>query len=469
MNETQENERNQPEKGASGDGARRDDAIVDEASVDKVGDDYSPADDAADETTDEHVHAETLSASKADKSSIRSHRHRSGRRSGRSSRKPRAQAALPLVRLLSLVAIGLSGYLAFLSFGSSGPAGCGGDGAVDCEHVIQTRWSAWLGIPVSAVAVAVYAGIFVLSWNLDDDRRRRVLFRSLAITAGLAAIWFTGLQLAAIQKICTYCLAVHACGISIAGLVILHAHLNQSRRRSNRLSWLGQPATLAVTAMGALILGQVIFKPAEFEVLDDGPVTGSALAANADNTSNESGVAGSDSKNAVPGDALTGDQVPGDTVPGNTVPDDKVPGETVPGDAEKSASETKGSTNNTPPVNQFANDLARRVKSDDPKTTTPSGETDSRAANRDAPKQPEVATVSILQGKLKLDLSKYPLLGKPDADDILVKMFDYACPQCRNLERQVEQVKAESQSSISVFVDTGSHETGMQSVSAEVQ
>ena len=58
----------------------------------------------------------------------------------------------------ALVALGVSVYLTVVVFEASGvTAGCGdGSGGLDCEHVLSSRWSKWLGLPVSAPAVGLY-------------------------------------------------------------------------------------------------------------------------------------------------------------------------------------------------------------------------------------------------------------------------------------------------------------------------
>src|SRR6478672_7609227 len=65
------------------------------------------------------------------------------------------------VPLLAAIACGVAGYLAYQSLTGKTPSGCGEGGG--CEDVLHSRWSTWLGIPVSLSAVAVYAGLFLAS------------------------------------------------------------------------------------------------------------------------------------------------------------------------------------------------------------------------------------------------------------------------------------------------------------------
>ncbi len=50
-------------------------------------------------------------------------------------------------------------------------------------------------------------------------------------------------------------------------------------------------------------------------------------------------------------------------------------------------------------------------------------------------------TISILQGRLFLKPSQFPVLGRRDAKVIVVEMFDYTCPHCRNMARVLEKAR----------------------------
>ena len=60
-----------------------------------------------------------------------------------------------LLRALALVALVAAGYLSWAS-SSDGAVVCG-SGALDCEAVLQSRWSHWFNVPVSVPAVSLYA------------------------------------------------------------------------------------------------------------------------------------------------------------------------------------------------------------------------------------------------------------------------------------------------------------------------
>ena len=99
-------------------------------------------------------------------------------------------------------------------------AGCGGAGG-DCAGVLLSRWARWFDWPVAVPAAVVYglvlAALFALPRSLDDRRLRAwYVLVPLATLVFAAAWWFSALQLLVLGKLCWYCLAVHACAITLA-------------------------------------------------------------------------------------------------------------------------------------------------------------------------------------------------------------------------------------------------------------
>jgi uncharacterized membrane protein len=170
------------------------------------------------------------------------------------------------VRLLSLIATGLSGYLLYVSLTSTAPAGCGPDSG--CEQVLDSRWGRWLGLPVSAAAVAAYLAMFLATFAAGSQRpafvRRRAWLAMLALSlaAGGAAAWFLFVQFAWLSAVCPYCLAVHACGLLILALVLWV--IVTTRHREAVLGAPGARAAmvgLAMVAVAALVAGQMFTDP----------------------------------------------------------------------------------------------------------------------------------------------------------------------------------------------------------------
>ncbi|HSE40716.1 MAG TPA: vitamin K epoxide reductase family protein [Acidobacteriota bacterium] len=126
-----------------------------------------------------------------------------------------------IVILLAYVAFFISVYLVWSSWKGTQLAGCGG-AEMNCEDVITTRWGKWFGIPVSAGALLIYAGIFSISYLMRKSASRKLwlVLMFLSAVAASSALWFIGLQIFEVRSYCMYCMAVHACGLLIAIIVL---------------------------------------------------------------------------------------------------------------------------------------------------------------------------------------------------------------------------------------------------------
>ena len=192
------------------------------------------------------------------------------------------------IRIIALVAVGLCGYVARASTAGRLPSGCGAGS--DCEQVLATRWSLWLGLPVAALGLANYVGILIAALAAGTGgsvARQRKAWSALTWLSTLAAgagIWFVALQLGAIGHVCRYCLGIHGCGLIIAVLVALgvsklsgrstdEAHRTTSGSRPSRLAaWIG----MGVAAVAVLIGGQLLMPSAPKLVLSIGTASGSS-------------------------------------------------------------------------------------------------------------------------------------------------------------------------------------------------
>src|SRR5690349_20362587 len=117
---------------------------------------------------------------------------------------------LAAIRLLAAVALAVSVYLVIQSRSGRGPAGCGPGS--DCEEVLASRWSSWMGVPVSVPGAAIYLAILIASGaagaGVRSDARRRlawVMITPLAILAAGAGVWFVALQAMSVRRFCPYC------------------------------------------------------------------------------------------------------------------------------------------------------------------------------------------------------------------------------------------------------------------------
>lgn len=171
------------------------------------------------------------------------------------------------LRLLSLAALVVCGYLFVQTVALNDlPVGCGpGSG---CDEVLNSRWSKWMGVPVSMPAAGVYFFLFVSSILADpafEPRTRRMAWRGMAFFAAVAAgaaIWFIIVQKLFVGSFCPWCLSAHLCGVLIAVLVIFSSRTQTDvqsivPRKRPRPSRLWPSALLAIPVVVALVAGQV--------------------------------------------------------------------------------------------------------------------------------------------------------------------------------------------------------------------
>jgi uncharacterized membrane protein len=158
-----------------------------------------------------------------------------------------------IITLLALIALLLSAYLAWSTWQQSKLLGCGGETA-NCEEVTETHWGKWFGIPVSVGGLIVYGAIFftALSMRKNASRNQWLALMFFSALASASALWFIGLQFFEIKSYCYYCMAVHACGLTIAALVLTKAPIKRLNSRTALTSIIGGIAAVAVIAAGQL-------------------------------------------------------------------------------------------------------------------------------------------------------------------------------------------------------------------------
>lgn len=285
-----------------------------------------------------------------------------------------------LISLLAAGATGFAAYLTWLSMTGDRVAGCGGDGAFDCDHVLSTRWSTWLGVPIAIPAVAVYGAILAsigfLSPQVPLVVRRAAGFVVLLLSAiaACAAVWFVGLQVFAVGRLCWPCLATHACGIVLAATA-WRTTILASRRGVESVPtrrWIAGAASLVCA--GVLVGGQLAYEPQTFRIdRDSSPVA----SANGESASGESGKA----------------------------------------DVAASASTASGG-----------------------------------ATNHSAQKPVSSRIIKLHKTHMTFDVYEEPLLGSPDAEHVIVKLFDYTCTHCRDQHFQLEEARKEFGNRLAIMV-----------------
>lgn len=161
------------------------------------------------------------------------------------------------LRLICLIALGITGYLAVTALRSEDVAGCSG-AYWDCSHVLHSRWSKVLTVPISIPGFALYAVVLAaLAVCGRSAPRARLLWAwgivtVAAIAAGLVAFWFVGLQVFAIGHLCPYCLAAHACGLVLLLAILWKAPLGgRMTAKLSGISILGASTLVAAQVFAA--------------------------------------------------------------------------------------------------------------------------------------------------------------------------------------------------------------------------
>lgn len=163
-----------------------------------------------------------------------------------------ATAVTMLLMILAAAGLSISLYLSWVALTSSKIAGCGSGDVFDCSHVMHTKWSGIVGVPVGVPAAILYAsllaGLFTnAAAHSASVRRAAQSVITLAVTsAAFAALWFIILQVFVVQHLCGYCLAAHACGLAAAAIVLGTGSLGKRRTILLSLVSFASVASLAV-------------------------------------------------------------------------------------------------------------------------------------------------------------------------------------------------------------------------------
>ncbi|HEY4235633.1 MAG TPA: vitamin K epoxide reductase family protein [Lacipirellulaceae bacterium] len=345
------------------------------------------------------------------------------------------------VRVLAMIAIAIAAYLAWTAIELKSVVGCAPSTVVDCDMVLQSGWSKWLGIPVAFIGLVAYAALLGLSFFAGRGRSEAARWAAtalvmLALAVAGAGLWFDSLQVFAIEKFCLYCICVHLCGVAIAGLVLWSAfkQRNTPSAAPQKLSALAgtfRPVTAASRAaappslaapslsaagigaaalLGLLIGGQILFRP-KLQVSE-------IVLAQPVDMSNS--VATSTSSNSAADPSPTAEEHVVNRIPA----DDAGPGSTT-----AAASGTDHGTHATDRKSQ--DDLATKdhAAKQAPGDTTPS-----------KPEAPALSRkVTFLKGSLTVDMYQQAVIGSPTAPHVVIEIVDYACPHCRIMNKTISQ------------------------------
>jgi len=354
------------------------------------------------------------------------------------------------LRALSLVALLVSGFLAWISLTQDvALAGCGGVAFFDCDAVLGSRWATWFGLPVSVPAVAVY-GAMLAATILIGPRFSPALrtwawhaLIPLAVAAAGAALWFTGLLIFQNEALCPYCLAVHACGLAMAGLVLAGGPIGRSHAEQQWLDALGTaagarqaPPHVAVSPMTAaelglaglvgvvvLVMGQWLTTPPPTHRIEEPAEVAVEGPDGSFSFPDVSGVLREPQQDPrEPRSTQDPSSLPPEG-PGNRAPDDSGPREVSLSNGGTSAQDGDEPTGDGNPVEGPPH---------------AAGQPHSPPPSEGLPPHQEVR---FLNNKVPLNTSLYPVLGHPGAEHVVVDMFDYTCKHCRKMHHQLNEAR----------------------------
>ena len=352
--------------------------------------------------------------------------------------------------------------------------GCSGGEIIDCEHVLKSKWSKVFGVPVSVPAIGLYASLLSMLAFVRRDAPESFLklvwsgLTAGSLMAGLAALWFIGLQVFA-MKLCPYCLAVHTCGIILAALMVWNKVSSPQQK--------GLAATFSMAAVALLVTVQIVTPESDnFTVVryDD---------AAPQDRQNPDSVAGETDLFAAPGEvfpapgemfAAPGElfEAPAESTSGQQagVPDAASTDEAVKADnsengvtstlllimpgrvslltqipfivPQEEAKSDAAPAGRSAAATDVSQDEPTPSEGDSPATDSASGEPEKSKASEvqaaTVPEPPEPRIVTVAGNRISLNVRQWPVLGNPEARYVFVEMFDYTCPHCRNTHHAVK-------------------------------
>ena len=397
---------------------------------------------------------------------------------------------LALLAIPMLIALAISGYLTYVSLTAAKILGCTGGELFDCSHVIYSKWSKVVGIPVSALALGTYVAMILAACVVSMKKLSSAVrltawsvVTGLAIAAALAGLYFIYLQVFVLEHLCPWCLGAHTCGLLIAATILL------SRSR------IAMPPLAGVSGLAAAGLALMIGiqinseEPKKYEELVYTPpakVDSSAVQRGGTFTAAPTDFDAPEDEGMMmpPGD---------DDMFAPPIEDDSFMVPPSEDDEESIGSFQFNGLRNfelavlsqmlmthgslpmvavlqEPVIQEQAGSGQKMPTGSGQKMTTGSGQKAAAGSGQKMTQQEKMAAqkkqmaarqnaqkkkanVRIVQfmGK-KLNAYQWPIDGKPTAKYVFVEMFDYTCPHCRTTSKAVFAAKENMGDDLAVIV-----------------
>ena len=327
-----------------------------------------------------------------------------------------------LLLALGITGLSISVYLTLVGFSMSQTLGCGGGAIFDCSHVLNSKWSKLMGVPVGLFAAITY---LLFNASLVSGQLVRPQWQGLAneikklcaFTAGAAAIWFLFLQIFVLQHLCYYCLAVHTCS-----LVILYLVISSSRNNFDSFKLVGASSVAPILLMG--LIQTLSPEPLDYKVeeLADAPVDPVAPNTSPFGEDFDPTQLFSEISEEASGDSIVND-----------------------GESTSEAQNIGTVIMNTTPVLQLYLPKPLMTFINFGLITLPKKQDDNKA-------EVKGKKFKLLNGKLKLDSKQWPILGNMDSKYIIAEFFDYTCGHCRATAKTLESTVADSNGDLAILL-----------------
>ncbi len=346
------------------------------------------------------------------------------------------------IALLAVVALGVSGYLTWMTWESGEALGCTADSMLDCDDVLASRWSKWLGLPVSLLGGITYVAILGLVWPAAMNSRGIAVtsLLGIAMLAAGAAVWFIGVQALQLESFCPYCMTVHACGLCIGVLSLLlfldrsgGSEVDQARsllgvatvEAEQEIDEAAEPVSVAsllialsIAAVGlvGLMGGQLLVEPDDntltLEKIEFEPIE----------------VAKQEQPDATPVQPAAQAAEPAPETP-------RPAAETKQADAEIQQSEQPVAEELAASAEQPDDDLDWLESDGTPTSSTRSTSAPATIGSVFGAGPPSLIPRTFASS---IDPRDMPVLGNPEAPHIIVEMMDYTCKHCRELHPHLQ-------------------------------
>lgn len=333
------------------------------------------------------------------------------------------------IAALAVVALGLASYLTVPWFTDSKVVGCNGS-VFNCASVLNSRYSNWLGLPVSGMAALTYCTLLValVLAQSGSPAKRDLMWGIVAfccLSAGAAALWFVFLQFVVLKHLCLYCLAAHVCGIVLA-VTFLYARPLGTKVNTHM-------GILALVGLVFLSVGQTLGKEAPTFIIEEHPI----LPQQSDTIA----PAGFDDVMEAPQfeDVFE-------------APDFSLH---TPRHRSRSGFSQVSMLSCLLPLVSTTSMLTVQIpdKQDSDQDEVENGESkqeeqgkESEAKNKsgasqEKPQPTERRILDVSGGIIKLDVSQWPSVGNQKAEFVCVEMFDYNCQHCRQTHAAIKAAR----------------------------